>query len=54
MLSEFAALEVTNVLIACALICGLYLLCRDVRPLEEKKAARKMLVSHFKPDHRGR
>lgn len=48
MFSEFAALEVANVVTACAIIGGLYLLCRNTPRSEEKKASRQILTSDYK------
>ena len=37
MLSEFAELEIVNVLIACAIVCSLYILCRETRQSDESE-----------------
>jgi hypothetical protein len=44
MLSEFAELEVVIVLIAFAIVCGLYIVCRDTRQSNKSKPSPRHLL----------
>ena len=48
MVLEFVVFAAGIVLIACAIISGLYLLCRHARRSEETKSPKKLSMSDFK------